>query len=110
VPGPLPPCRKLFVKSKHSAETSVHDEPAYVVIRLHRFLVAVWWLCGAGNRYKLSSRTAPAYPPRAGPYGGPRSPPRRGPPYFCGKSALLLYLACASNTRSSVTAPSLYSG
>lgn len=31
---------------------------------------------------KLPIRTAPASPPRAGPYAGPRSPPRRGPASF----------------------------
>src|SRR3984893_9034945 len=63
---------------KLSAGTSVQNEPIYVVIPLRVDRA----ICGmqAASRISFSCRTEPAYPPRAGPCGPPRSPPRRGGP------------------------------
>ena len=72
--------REIFGSGKVSAGTSVQSEPIYVVIplRVDRSI------CGmhAALRDKLYCRTEPAYPPRAGPCGPPRSPPRRGGSLF----------------------------
>ena len=73
--------REIFGSGKVSAGTSVQSEPIYVVIplRVDRSI------CGmhAALRDKLYCRTEPAYPPRAGPCGPPRSPPPgEGDHYF----------------------------
>src|SRR5487761_1271233 len=61
-----------------SGGTTVHDQGIYVVIRWHGFLVAFRWLRGATFTDKLSYRTEPAYPPRAGPCAAPALPPGGG--------------------------------
>ena len=67
--------QKIFVSAEHYDETSVHDQGIYVVIRMHGFLVAIRWLCGAAKADKLPterSRPTPPGPDRARP---PLSPP-----------------------------------
>ena len=70
--------QKIFGSAEQYGETSVHDQGIYVVIRLHGFLVAIQWLCGAKFADKLPYRTEPAYPPRAGPCAAPALPPGGG--------------------------------
>ena len=72
--------QKIFASAQHYGGTSVHDQGIYVVIRLHGFLVAIRWLCGAAFADKLPYRTEPAHPPRAGPCAAPALPPGGGRP------------------------------
>jgi hypothetical protein len=70
-----PAKEKIFALAEHYDGTSVHDQAIYVVIRLHGFLVAIRWLCGAAKADKLPierSRPTPPGPDRARP---PLSPP-----------------------------------
>jgi hypothetical protein len=62
--------RRLFADRKQSSGTSVQDALIHVVIPLRASCCAVLGIS--------FTKTVPAYPPRAGPCGAPRSPPRRG--------------------------------
>ena len=68
----------MFACRKQSSGTSVQDELIHVVIPLRASCCAMLGIS--------FTKTVPAYPPRAGPCGAPRSPPRRG--------ALPLYGQC----------------
>src|ERR1700733_3061157 len=69
---PRLPCGlgRLFACRKQSSGTSVQDELIHVVIPLRASCCAVLGIS--------FTKTVPAYPPRAGPCGAPRPPPRRG--------------------------------
>ena len=74
---------KIFALAEHYDGTSVHDQAIYVVIRLHGFLVAIRWLCGAAKADKLPierSRPTPPGPDRARP---PLSPPAGAASFPC---------------------------
>jgi hypothetical protein len=89
---------EIFGSDKLSAGTSVQNEPIYVVIplRVDRSI------CGmqAALRISFTVETEPAYPPRAGPCGPPRSPPRRGGPLIPVRLPLATFpgLVCCGGT------------
>src|ERR1700727_1951189 len=71
-PVPLEVRKDCSVAANQSSGTSVQDELIHVVIPLRASCCAVLGIS--------FTKTVPAYPPRAGPCGTPRSPPRRGVP------------------------------
>ena len=75
--------QKIFASAEHSSGTSVHDQGVYVVIRLHGFLVAIRWLCGAAFADRLPYRTVPATPPGPDRARPPLSPPAGAAPFPC---------------------------
>src|SRR6266516_378120 len=61
----------------HRLDGTVHDQAAYGVTRR---------TYGNTEGNRLFPETGRLYPPGAGPYGDPRSPPRRGSPHVWGQT------------------------
>jgi len=79
----------LFASRKQSSGTSVQDELIHVVIPLRASCCAMLGIS--------FTKTVPAYPPRVGPCGAPRSPPRRGALPLSAQRSSIVFAPCVSS-------------